>query len=229
MTVRVMTYNIKGHGSLLRGGHIEGIAAVIAEAKPDIVGVQEVHRKGWKARFHDQAADLERLTGMSLAFGPAMVKGDMQYGNAILTRGRIAEAHIAPLPGAGEPRTVLAATVQLDSLEVVAYVTHLAAWGRFGTRTRLAQAKAVADVAASSTKPFILTGDFNSSPTSDELKVFHEGELVMSCFVDAVVTHRATRQCLDYIFVDPSWKIVDAKVMRHGPSDHWPLVADLER
>ena len=32
MTVRVMTYNIKGHGTLLRGGHIEGIAEVIAEA-----------------------------------------------------------------------------------------------------------------------------------------------------------------------------------------------------
>lgn len=229
MTVRVMTYNIKGHGTLLRGGHIEGIAEVIAEAKPDIVGVQEVHRKGWKARFHDQAADLERLTGMSLAFGPAMIKGNSEYGNAILTRGRIAEAHTAPLPGSGEPRAVLAATVQLDGLEVIAYVTHLAAWGRFGSKTRLAQAQAVANLAAHSTKPFILTGDFNSNPTSEELKVFHEGELVMSCFVDSVITHRATRQCLDYIFVDPSWKIVDARAVKSGPSDHWPLVADLER
>jgi endonuclease/exonuclease/phosphatase family metal-dependent hydrolase len=229
MTLRVMTYNIKGHGTLLRPAHIEGIAAVIAEEKPDIIGVQELHRGSWKARFHDQAAELERLTGLNLAFGKAMAKGSSEYGNAILTRGRIADAHIAPLPGSGEPRTVLAATVELDGVAIDTYVTHLAAWGRFGTKTRLAQAEAVANIAASSTRPFILTGDFNSNPTSAELRVFHSGDLVMSCFVDPIVTHRATRQCLDYIFVDPSWQIRQANVVRRGPSDHWPLVAELER
>jgi endonuclease/exonuclease/phosphatase family metal-dependent hydrolase len=72
-------------------------------------------------------------------------------------------------------------------------------------------------------------GDFNSSPSSAELSAFHDGKIVMSCFVEKVVTHRATRQCLDYIFVDPGWSIRDARVLQTGPSDHWPLIAELER
>lgn len=227
--LRVMSYNIKGHGTLLRGAHIDRVAQLIAEEKPDLVGVQEVHRRTWKARFHDQAAELERLTGMQLAFGRAMAKGTTEYGNAILTRGRIADARIEPLPGSGEPRTLLAATVDIDGTTFTAYVTHLAAWGRFGMRTRLAQAEAVSRLVSQSTTPFVLTGDFNTSPSSAELRSFHDGELVMSCFVDPVVTHRATRQCLDYIFVDPSWHIRRAHVVTRGPSDHWPLIAELER
>ena len=225
-----MTYNIKGHGALFGGAaHLERIAAVIREAKPDLVGVQEVHRKGWKARFHDQAAELERLTGMTMCFGRAMAKGSSEYGNAILTRGRIADSHLTPLPGSGEPRAVLCASVDLDGERLHAYVTHLAAWGRFGAKTRLGQAEAVAKLMEASERPFVLTGDFNSKPTSDELRAFHEGDLVLSCFLDPIVTHRATRQCLDYIFVDPGWKVTRADVVREGPSDHWPLVAELTR
>jgi endonuclease/exonuclease/phosphatase family metal-dependent hydrolase len=227
--MRVMTYNIKGHGGLLRRTHLDGIAQVIVETQPDVVGLQEVHRGGWKARGVDQAAELERLTGMQLAFGLSMAKGKSEYGNAVLTRGRITATNVSPLPGKGEPRTLLGVTIELDGRQLLAYVTHLAAWGGFGAKTRLVQAQAVAELTSSSTLPFVLTGDFNSNPTSDELRVFHDGALVTSCFADAVVTHRATRQCLDYIFVDRGWQIRSSEVVTRGPSDHWPLVAELER
>jgi endonuclease/exonuclease/phosphatase family metal-dependent hydrolase len=225
----MMTYNIKGHGSLLRGRHIERVAEVIRELKPDVVGVQEVHRRTWKARFIDQAEELERLTGMRLFFGRAMGNGESEYGNAILTRGTIVETTIVPLPGKGEPRSMLGATIDVDGVRLIAYVTHLAAWARFGSKTRLLQAEAVAKLVAKSELPFVLMGDFNTSPSSDELRVFHDGTIVTSCFAEKVVTHRATKQCLDYIFADPTWQIRDAQVIARGPSDHWPLVASLER
>lgn len=227
--LHVMTYNIKGHGSLLRGRHIERVADVIRETKPDIVGVQEMHRRTWKARFRDQAAELERLTGMQLFFGRATGDGDSEYGNALLTRGRIVETRIDPLPGKGEPRSLLGATIDIDGTRLIAYVTHLAAWARFASRTRLLQAEAVARLVAASALPFVLMGDFNTSPTSDELSVFHDGTIVTSCFVEKIVTHRATKRCLDYIFTDPSWQIRDARVIPRGPSDHWPLLAAIER
>jgi endonuclease/exonuclease/phosphatase family metal-dependent hydrolase len=229
MPLHVMTYNIKGHGALLRPLHIERIAEVIRETKPDIVGVQEMHRGTWKVRFRDQAAELERLTGMQLCFGRAMGKGSSEYGNAVLTRGAIVDTRIDPLPGAGEPRSMLGATIDVDGVRLIAYVTHLAAWARFGLRTRLRQAEAVAWLVTKSELPFVLMGDFNTSPTSEELRVFHDGTIVTSCFVGKVVTHRATKQCLDYIFTDPTWLIRDAKVIARGPSDHWPLLAAIER
>jgi endonuclease/exonuclease/phosphatase family metal-dependent hydrolase len=224
-----MTYNIKGHGALLRGRHIERVAEVIRETAPDVVGIQEVHRRGWKARFHDQAAQLEELTGMHLHFGCAMANGETEYGNALLTRGDIVEAHVESLPGGGEPRALLAAKVEVRGTRFLAYVTHLAAWGRFGARKRLMQAQAVAARVAASDLPYVLMGDFNSSPSSAELRVFHDGSLVTSCFMEDVVTHRATRQCLDYIFVAPQWRIGNARVVTRGPSDHWPLLAELEQ
>jgi len=229
MPLHVMTYNIKGHGALLRPRHLERIAAVIRETKPDIVGVQELHRGTWKARFRDQAAELERLTGMHLFFGRAMGNGSSEYGNAVLTRGTIVDTHIDPLPGNGEPRSMLGATIDVDGVRLVAYVTHLAAWARFGSRTRLLQAEAAARLVAKSELPFVLMGDFNTSPTSDELRVFHDGTIVTSCFAEKIVTYRATKQCLDYIFTDPTWRISDARVIARGPSDHWPLLATIER
>src|SRR5712691_3212250 len=50
----VMTYNISGHNELYDWNHIRKIADVIRSVKPDIVGLQEVHRKTWQTRLHDQ-------------------------------------------------------------------------------------------------------------------------------------------------------------------------------
>jgi endonuclease/exonuclease/phosphatase family metal-dependent hydrolase len=227
--MRVMTYNIKGQAALLRGRHIEEIASVITTAQPDVVGLQEVHRRSWQSRFRDQAAELERLTGLTLAFGRAMGSRRSEYGNAILTRGRVSDVQVEVLPGSGEPRSLLAATVDVDGLRLRTYVTHLVAWGRFGARTRLTQAEAVARTTSRSDLPFVLAGDFNSDPHSEELAVFRNANFVSSCFVDTVITHRATKKCLDYIFVGPRWKIRSAEVVQRGPSDHWPLVAEIER
>src|ERR1700751_2223602 len=41
----VMTSNIAGHDELLSSDHIQQIAAVINQVKPDIVGLEEVHRR----------------------------------------------------------------------------------------------------------------------------------------------------------------------------------------
>lgn len=227
--LRVMTYNIKGQSAVLHARHIERVAEVIRDAKPDIVGVQEMHRGTWQARFRDQAAELERLTGMQLFFGRAMGKGSSEYGNAVLTRGTIVETRIDPLPGKGEPRSMLGATIDVDGTRLIVYVTHLVAWARFGSRTRLMQAEAVARMVAKSKLPFVLMGDFNTNPTSEELRVFHDGSIVTSCVAEKIVTHRATKQCLDYIFTDPTWQIREARVIERGPSDHWPLVATIDR
>ncbi len=224
-----MTYNIKGHGALLSRSHVEEIAHVIREANPDVVGLQEVHRRRWQSRGRDQAAELERATGLTLHFGRSLGDDERDYGNAILTRGRIAEARVEALPGSGEPRTLLASTIEFDGLRMHMYVTHFAAWGRFGRKNRLQQAETVVKIAETSTLPFVLTGDFNSDPSSEELRAFHDGKLVSSCFPSDVITHRATKKCLDYIFADSSWRVRDARVLRHGPSDHWPLIAELER
>ncbi len=53
----VMTYNIAGHDELIDDDHVRDIAEAIQRLHPDIVALQEVHRKTWQARFHDQLAE----------------------------------------------------------------------------------------------------------------------------------------------------------------------------
>jgi endonuclease/exonuclease/phosphatase family metal-dependent hydrolase len=224
MPLRVMSYNIKGSRTLSARTHVDELAAVIRDAAPDVAGLQEVHRGTRHVRRRDQPAELQRATAMNAFFGESF-EG---YGNLLLTRGTIVDARVERLPGKGEPRTLLAATIDIDGLRFIAYVTHLVAWRRLGARTRLMQATAVAEIVASSPLPFVLMGDFNSTPGESELSVFQDGKLVTSCFAADVITHRATKSCLDYVFADPRWTIRDARVLRVGPSDHWPLVTDLD-
>ena len=224
-----MTYNIKGQSALFRGGHVRRIGDVIREAKADIVGLQEVHRRSWQSRFRDQVAELEDASGLRAYFGPSFGDECRAYGNAILTNARVEEQRVEPLPGSGEPRSLFATTIDVNGVRLHAYVTHLAAWGRFGSTKRLQQAEAVAKHAQQSRLPFIVMGDFNTGPTSAELRVFQDGKFVASCFRADIVTHRGTRQCLDYIFADPGWQVRDARVLEQGPSDHWPLIAELVR
>jgi endonuclease/exonuclease/phosphatase family metal-dependent hydrolase len=224
-----MTYNIKGQAAFFHRDHVQKIGSLIRESGADIVGLQEVHRGTFLSRRRDQPAELEEASGMKVYFGPSFGDEKRAYGNAILTRLPLDETHVEGLPGSGEPRSLFAATATIETMKMHVYVTHLAAWFRFGRTTRQMQAEAVARIAGEAKLPFVLMGDFNTSPTSDELRAFHDGNLVTSCFVEPVVTHRATQQCLDYIFVDPAWTIRDARVLREGPSDHWPLIAELER
>lgn len=228
--LRIMSYNIKGHGARSRARHIEEVAETILAVNPDVVGLQEVHRLTKISGGLDQFEILRKLTGFEGAFGKSFDRKDGgEYGNAILTRGKVVGSEIHPLPGTGEPRSMLASTLELSGQRFVFYVTHLSAWGRLGRRNRMLQTASANEIVSRSESPFILTGDFNTGPSAAELRLFQGGDLVVSCFSTPTITHRATRSCLDYIFVDPGWEVTASEVIRTGPSDHWPLLARLRR
>ena len=224
-----MTYNVQGQASRLRSDHIERVAQLIAEVRPDVAGLQEVHRGGWQARGRDQASEIEQLTGMQLSFGPAFSNTRSVFGNAILTSGDILQSSVHPLPGGGEPRSLLTCALDVRGFHLQASVTHLAAWGPLAARTRGKQAAEVARLLAEVGGPVILTGDFNAPPGRRELSALHQGRLMLSCFHGGEVTYPRTRQCLDSILVDRGWRVTHAEVRKEGPSDHWPMIAELER
>ncbi len=131
----VMTYNIAGHDEVYDGNHVRKIAETIRQQHPDIVGLQEVHRKTWQSRFHDQALELQKLTGMNLFFGASFGEAGGGFGNALLTRGDILSATVHPLPSVGEPRSLIESVVRVDGAVLNVYVTHLTAWGRIKSVT----------------------------------------------------------------------------------------------
>lgn len=223
----VMTYNIEGHAELLHADHIAKIAAVINQVKPDIVGLQEVHRKTWQSRFHDQAAELMRRTGMHGWFGKSYENFGGQFGNLLLTRGEIANAFVHPLPSIGEPRTVMETVVRIDGTILNVYVTHLTAWGNFNRKSRDEQLECVARHIRTSRYPYLVIGDFNAPPNAEEVERFRKINAAQICGAEIGISHPLMRERIDYVWADYGWEVRSARVVKAGPSDHYPVVTEL--
>jgi endonuclease/exonuclease/phosphatase family metal-dependent hydrolase len=229
LRLRVMSYNVGGHGARWSRRHVEKVARAISEASPDVVGLQEVHRGTRHSRLEDQAEALGRLTGMAVQFGPSFPMGGGEFGNALLTRGEVRSTQVHPLPGTGEPRTVLHSRIALSASEIHFYVTHLAAWGRWGRPARSMQIAGLVERLKQSDGPFVLVGDLNAPPNAPEIGTLMAAELFRMCGDDIAFTHRFMRQRIDYVFADPGWSTTSYQVIRTGPSDHWPVLVELHR
>lgn len=223
----VMTYNTEGHAALIRPTHVEQIAATIRAEAPDIVALQEVHRWSWQARFNDQAARLARLTGMKIIYTPSFTIFGGDYGNAILTRGEVVNARVVDLPGAGEPRSLLDATIRVKGKELRFVATHLAAWKGLNEKTRLEQVGCMAAQLRRSPRPFIILGDLNVEPRAEEIVSLMNETSTLFTDPQLAPTHRITQERLDYILVSKEWLVVSSRVLDAGPSDHNAVVAEL--
>lgn len=225
--VKFMSYNIQGHAAMRREDHLVKLAEVIASVKPDVVGLQEVH---WRTRVGPlhQGERLAELAGMNLHFGRSTVMDGGEYGNAVLTRGEITAAFVHPLPGSGEPRSVLQADIRLEGQEFTFFVTHLAAWGRLLRVARMRQIAELGDVIARGSLPHVLVGDFNVPPGAEEVRTLLQHGHLRVIGDQREATFPMTRQRLDYVFADVRWEAVGTEVIRRGPSDHWAIVAELK-
>jgi endonuclease/exonuclease/phosphatase family metal-dependent hydrolase len=223
----VMTFNIEGHASLVRGNHIEEIAKVIRKYQPDVVGINEAHRGTWQVRFGDHMNDLTRLTGMNAVFGRSYTFLGGHFGNAVLTRGRILKSEVHDLPGTGEPRSLLEAIVNVNGGTIEFYVTHTAAWASLGREARDSQLKCINAHVQAAAHPFIVVGDLNAPPEAPEMAKFLALNTLKFAGDPAAPTHRVMEQRLDYILIDPGWQVRAARVLDDGPSDHRPVLAEL--
>jgi endonuclease/exonuclease/phosphatase family metal-dependent hydrolase len=226
-TLKMMTYNIQGNAASRRTDHLEKIAEVIAKVSPDIAGLQEVHCRTRKLPI-DQGERVAELTGLTLAFGRSCSMDGGDYGNAVLTRGNVTGSEITSLPGGGEPRSIMRADVDIDGTPLSFFVTHLTAWGRLKRRDRLAQIAKVGAITTEAPHPHILVGDFNVPPTTEEIRVLMAQGHLRASDPHQEFTYRLLRQRLDYVFCDPRWTVLKSEVIRTGPSDHWPVVVELE-
>jgi len=223
----VLSYNIEGHAELIDEDHTAEIAATINQLKPDIVGLQEVHRGTWQVRFRDQFEEIRRRTGMHGWFGRSYTNFGGEFGNAILTRGEIVSAVVHPLPSIGEPRSVLESVIRIDGATLSVYVSHLTAWGSFNSKSRDEQLQCLAKHVRTSRYPYLLMGDLNAPPDAPELQTFQKLDAAQLAGPEIKLTHPRMNKRLDYIFADFGWRIVNARAIQSGPSDHYPLVAQL--
>ncbi len=223
----VLSYNVAGHEALLHADHLEQVANVIRAHRPDVVALQEVHRGTWQARFRDQAQELGQRVGMNVFFGPSYGALGGEFGNAVLTRGRIVGTAVIDLPSIGEPRSLLRSTLEIDGAPLDFLVTHLAAWGRLGGRVRSLQVRCLREQIRRSSNAVVFCGDLNAVPGSPEIAELLGGDLVELAGLASESTVPFLRRRYDYVLADPGWRVVEARVLHEGPSDHWPVLVTL--
>lgn len=168
-TLRLATFNIH-HAEGADGRlDLDRVAGLVREA--DLVAFQEVDvRFGARSRFVDQAEALGRALGAAHVFGPNLVRGDAQYGVALVSRLPIRSSRNHRLPHApgreqAEPRGLLEAVVEVDGRPLRVYATHLSHDSR---PERLLQVDRIRSVIQAGTGEFLLMGDLNFRPGSEE-------------------------------------------------------------
>ena len=215
--LKVATFNIR-HGRGLRGApRIEQTASVIRRLGADAVAVQEVDRGLGRSGRVDQLAELERLTGMSFAFGATMKRAPGTFGIAVGTREPV-PVHfelLAPVAG-GRRHGVL--TLEIDGINLA--VTHLST----NAEARAAEMISLARVLERLRGAVVLAGDLNASLRS-------LGPLTA---LGLRGRRRGTWPSWlplwqkDHVLVGPGVRILSARVVMTTTSDHLPLVCDIE-
>jgi endonuclease/exonuclease/phosphatase family metal-dependent hydrolase len=229
--LRMMTFNIQSarHG-------LDAVAAVIRDAAPDVLALQEVDKGTTLAGGRDQAHELAGRAGFphEVHFRAANMRGG-EYGVAILSRFPVVEArHFElPTPRRIEPRTVARAVLNISGREVSVYITHLTNGGdRSDLRTR--QARFIQLLMSRDSRPKVLMGDLNDGPHSTAVLAL--SRRLSDAFDRSGHGSAETYPLplflpdlrLDYVMASAELTPIGSFVVRRIASDHFPLVADFE-
>ena len=157
--LRVATFNIH-HGAGTDGVvDLQRTAGAITATNADVIGLQELDRGLARSGRVDQARALAELTGLEIAFFPALVRGEGHYGLAVGTSKTIAleEVEFHPLPHipGDEPRGVIVGRIG----PLTVFNTHLS---KLHARRRL-QLEALRSLALETGGPVLLLRDLNES------------------------------------------------------------------
>lgn len=160
-TLRILTYNIQHGAGMDDVVNLDRQAAVIQNALPDVVGLQEVDSVVKRSGKIDETGYLAKTLGMYGTFGPAIPLTGGKYGVAILSKEPPLSVSNTPLPG-NELRTLLVCEFE----NYVFATTHL----DLDEESRLASLPIILEEAARWEKPFFICGDWNDKPSSTLIK-----------------------------------------------------------
>ena len=230
----VMTYNIHHAEGMDKRLDIERIARLINDAKADLVALQEVDAGAKRTGGMMQPQELARLTKMHAAYGPAMDFEGGKYGDAVLSRFKIAEQRTIALPWTPgerrEPRVAVLTTFKLPSGDKIAFIsTHLD--HTHDSVDRLQQAAAINRELRDLQHPSILAGDFNCEPDSPPMAELAKQWTLVSRGTDASYVDDVRRIKIDHVLVKPKerFEVIEARVIDDRiASDHRPVVVKLK-
>lgn len=240
--MRLLTYNVHRCTGTDRRVSPERIAAVIADARPDIVALQEVDVHRARTGGVDQVDAIARLLGMQFHFNTVLRVEDSEgYGDALLTALPTRISRAAPIPGAPrlpgvEARGALWVRVEVGGAPVQVITTHLG----LSAGERRVQIDALLGPDwlghADCIGPSILLGDFNAIPRSRAYRRLtrhlRDAQVLGGGRPRPTFPSSLPLLALDHIFIAGPVGRVETEVLRtpltRVASDHLPLLAEIE-
>ena len=228
-TLRVLNWNVHYGVTPEVAVDLEAFARAIEAEQPDVVALQEISRGWLLGGGTDIATWLSKRLDMGLVYAHA---ADRQFGNALLSKHKLTEIAVTPLPYGEGPmrRSAITATVTLaDGTPVRVSSMHLQ-HKEENTATRLTQLDAaIADIVP--TGPSVLAGDLNARPGWPEIDEMTDAGWVSS--IDAVgdpdsVTFSTWDpvERIDWVF-GQHVEFTRAEVLPDASSDHFAIVVDV--
>jgi endonuclease/exonuclease/phosphatase family metal-dependent hydrolase len=176
-TLRVLSYNIR-HGRGMDGKvDLDRSARVIADAKPNLVALQEVDRGVARSGKIDIAEALGGKLGLHHEFGLFMPHQGGEYGLAVLSEFPIVETRVHQLPDGAEPRVALEVEVDVPLASAAKKRISFICVHFDGTKPddfRFAQATKLLEILRPRKHPVIIAGDYNDVRGSRTLDAFAE-------------------------------------------------------
>jgi endonuclease/exonuclease/phosphatase family metal-dependent hydrolase len=220
--MRVVTWNAQ-HGRPNPDGppDIGRAVAPLRALGADVWSLQELDRGRRRSGRVDQPQLLADGLGGRLLWAPAVHRGG-QYGIALVVRGSIERSAVVSLPGAGEPRVVAIAGVEIGGRRWSVAGTHLS------TRRAVAERQLLAAIDALDRWPLprVLLGDLNLTEAEVLPWTSAEGYRLVS----GPPTHSTRRPVvarrIDHVLVRGA-SMEAASVHDLGMSDHRAVSADL--
>ncbi|WP_316813366.1 endonuclease/exonuclease/phosphatase family protein [Pedobacter heparinus] len=228
--LRIMSYNIHHANPPSKPDLIDldAIARVITESKADVVALQEVETGVNRSGKVNEAKALAEKTGLHYHFFKAIDYDGGDYGIAILSRYKLQEVKLVPLPQQilAEKRILGYASLKIGKQKVIVANTHLDA-----TKThenRIVQMQGILKEFENMALPVILCGDLNSVAGSEVINLL-DAQFKRTCIENCPATSPQInpRRTIDFIATkNLKWPMLDYQVIAETyASDHRPVVA----
>lgn len=223
--MKIMSYNIH-HGKSLTGRHtLDEMVQLMKASGAEIIGLQEVDSSMPRSRMQNQVRYLGEALQMNYVYGENINILGGRYGNAVLSKYPIEFSENLFLPSNREQRGLLNAVINVNGRRINFMVTHLG----LNDEERQSQLRSIQNYMGTVAGDVILVGDFNMSPQDPALMELKRkmvdvawalGENNTPTFDFPFLSKR-----IDYIFVPPSFELIDYQVIKSRASDHYPITA----
>lgn len=236
-TLRILTYNVHhcnppGKQNLI---DVAAIANVVKQSKASIIALQEIDVNTTRSgKELNEAEAIAKECGMYFCFGKALDFAGGGYGVAILSKFPVSEIECMLLTKKANPETeqraLLTVRITIAKNKYIRFAcTHLDVASE---TNRTAQVNEIIQKASKDSMPFIVAGDFNSTPNSIPLIIFDQS-FQRSCIdCEPTIPQDKPKEAIDFIAFDKK-HFKKVKILKHlvinetYASDHRPVYAEV--